>query len=116
MSNWVELGKAQDFPAGEKKCVTAAAEPIVVCNVDGQLHAFANICPHAGMPIGDGDLAGKVVTCPYHGYAYDVSTGRNIDFEGDVPLRTYPVRMENGRVQVDVGASSEGELAEGEPE
>ena len=103
MPRWIEVGRAADFPAGRKKCVDAGDVPTVVCNVDGRLCAAVNVCPHAGLPVGDGELAGSVLTCPYHGYAFDVASGRNIDSDDDPPLKTLPVRVtDDQRIEVDV--------------
>ena len=102
MSKWTEVGEAGDFPDGEKRCKTAGTMPVVVCKVEGKLQAFQNMCPHAGLPVSDGGLNGKVIVCPYHGFAYDVETGKNVDFEGDVPLRKFDVRESEGKVEIDL--------------
>ena len=103
MSNWIDIGAEADFSADEKVCTTAGGRPVVVCRVEGQWCAFANCCPHAGLPIGEGDLRGRVITCPFHGYAYNVRNGRNIDWpQEELPLRMYPVRVEDGRVWIDM--------------
>lgn len=103
MPRWIEVGATADFPAGEKKCVNAGDLPAVVCNVDGRLCAAVNICPHAGLPVGDGDFTGSVLTCPYHGYTFDVTSGRNVDLDSDPPLTTLAVRVTNDqRVEIDV--------------
>ena len=110
MPNWTDVGSKDDFPAGAKTCLDAGGTPLVVCNLDGQMHTFANICPHAGMPLGSGELNGKIVTCPFHGYAFNVEPGKNADFPADVPLAKFPVRTtKGGRVEVDVdGQRQEG--------
>jgi nitrite reductase/ring-hydroxylating ferredoxin subunit len=59
-------------------------------------------CPHAGKPLRDGSVCGTVLTCRYHGYAYDVRSGRHVDFPYDeLPVRTLAVRLREGRVEVD---------------
>ena len=103
MPRWIEVGSAEDFPAGEKKCVDVGEVPAVICNIDGRLCASVNICPHAGLPVGEGELTGSILTCPYHGYAFDVASGRNVDSDDDPPLKTLGVRIKNdGVVEVDV--------------
>jgi nitrite reductase/ring-hydroxylating ferredoxin subunit len=47
----------------------------VLARVGGQLHALDSVCPHAGGPLGDGDLDDDAVVCPYHGWAFDLRTG-----------------------------------------
>lgn len=106
MPHWIDLGPADAFPDGERRCLQPAGHnlgsEVVVLNLSGRLTAFANTCPHAGMPLAEGELSGCVITCPFHGYSFDVFTGKNTDFPDDVPLIRYPVRVQNGRVEVDV--------------
>jgi naphthalene 1,2-dioxygenase ferredoxin component len=102
MANWVDIGETRAFPPGSQVCADAGGTSLVVFNIDGELRVIANSCPHAHMPLGMGERRGHVITCPFHGYAYDIRTGRNIDDPDDAPARTYPVREENGRVLVDV--------------
>ena len=75
---------------------------MVVCNLDGKLTAFENYCPHVGLPIGEGDMTGTVITCPFHGYTFNVETGKNVDFADDIPLTMMNVKRENGKVAVEV--------------
>ncbi len=105
MAKWIDVGDKEQFPIGSKNCVDAGDELLVVCNVDGQLVAVSNICPHARLPLIDGDLQGQVLTCIYHNYAYDVTTGKNVDQPDQGPLlETYPVRVtEADRVEICVG-------------
>jgi len=90
-----------ELPPGARLCAKVAGKSIVVFNLDGKLLAVANTCPHAGQPLDEGELRGKVLTCPYHGYAYRIDTGANIDFpHEEPPVKTYEVRVEDGAVQV----------------
>jgi len=60
---------------GEVSEVIAGGTAICVANVDGTYHAVSNTCPHADGPLGEGALQGTKVLCPYHGWAFDVTTG-----------------------------------------
>ena len=103
MAKWIDLGTQHQFPVGSITCVTAEEESIVVCNVEGRFTAVSNICPHARQPLIDGALCGSVLTCIYHNHAYDVFTGKDIDFPDYAPATTYPVRITDaGRVEVDL--------------
>ncbi len=102
MARWIDLGPPEDFPAGSRRTVKLEGRPVCVFNVAGQLLAFTDVCPHAGMPLGEGQLSGKVITCPFHGYAFNLETGKNIDYADDVPLMTHPIRVEAGKVQVEL--------------
>ena len=61
--------------AGEVSEVIAGGTAICVANVEGSYHAVSNTCPHADGPLGEGALQGTKVLCPYHGWAFDVTTG-----------------------------------------
>ncbi len=103
MAKWVKIGPIDGLSEGGHVCLTAEDSGVIVCKLDGELFAAANVCPHAHMPIGEGELRGSVLTCPFHGYAFDVKTGRNVDFADDLPLCTFPIRTtEDGRVEVDI--------------
>ncbi len=102
MAKWTDIGPQKDFPPGCQICLETQDTRLVVFNLDGQLLVVSNICPHAGQPLGEGERRGLVLTCPYHGYAYNIKTGANIDFPYDEPpVPTYAVRCTDaGWVQV----------------
>lgn len=102
MAKWIPLGPESDFPAGSQKSVTVQGVPVVVFNIEGLFLAIVNVCPHAGLPLGSGELCGKSITCPFHGYTYNVETGKNIDFpDSEEPVKTIAARVEDGQVAVD---------------
>lgn len=103
MPDWNDIANADDLPSGGRLCTQVGDKPIVVVNTEMGLYAVANQCPHAGRPMEDGEVQGLVITCPYHGYAYNLRNGKNLDFpEFEPPIPTYPVRIEAGKVQVAV--------------
>ena len=103
MADWIDVGPADRFPDGAQVCTKANDQPVVVFNLAGELRAILNICPHAGLPLGEGERRGKVITCPFHGYTYHLDTGKNIDYPDiEPPVRTFPVRVVDSRVQVDI--------------
>ncbi|MAA79056.1 MAG: non-heme iron oxygenase ferredoxin subunit [Deltaproteobacteria bacterium] len=60
---------------GELTEVIIAGTAIVIANVGGEFLAAANTCPHAGGPLVDGELTGSILSCPYHGWGFDLKTG-----------------------------------------
>jgi nitrite reductase/ring-hydroxylating ferredoxin subunit len=111
MANWVKVAETENLAPGGRACATVENRPIAVFNIEGKLFAIADICPHAGMPLVEGDLAGRILTCPYHGYTFNLDTGKNIDDEDDVPLTMFPVRTtDDGEVQIDIDSPMEGTL------
>lgn len=100
MAKWLDVCPVSDLPAGQRRCATVEGRPIVVFNIAGRLFAAANHCPHAGMPLEDGELNGSVLTCPFHGYTFRLADGKNVDYPDDSPLPTYPTRLDGGNIQV----------------
>ncbi len=72
---------------------------VALANVSGEFHAIDGLCPHQGGPLGTGALCGAVLTCPWHGWQFDVATGRHCHSKV-VRQQVYEVRRENGRVLV----------------
>ena len=95
MPELTKVCKANDIPVGEGRTMQCGDEEIAVFNVNGQFHAITNTCPHRGGPLGEGSLDGTIVTCPWHGWQFDVTTGSSpvnpsahvpkfqVKFEGD---------------------------------
>lgn len=103
MENWTDIADAQELPEGGRLCTVIEGKALVVLNVDGTPYAIANQCPHAGRPLEEGEVRGLTITCPYHGYAYNLKNGKNLEYpEFEPPVPTYPVRIEAGKVQVDL--------------
>ncbi len=103
MAKWIEVCGRREVPAGDKLCLKAGNCSIVLCDVDGEISALENICPHAGLPLGEGELRGAVLTCPYHGYAFNVRSGLNVDFpREEPPARTFKVKVEGNKVWVEL--------------
>lgn len=75
MSNLVKVGEVGDLQPGECKSVVAGEREIALFNIEGKLCATDNVCPHRGGPLGEGSIDGKLVTCPWHGWQFDVCTG-----------------------------------------
>lgn len=96
-----EVARLRDVPPARGYVVEAGGRTIALFNVDGVLYAMTNVCPHDGGPLGEGILQGTVVTCPWHGWPFDVTCGRR-GFDGEGPsIRTFPVHVEDGVVFVD---------------
>ena len=80
---------------------------IALCNVEGEIFALDNTCPHAGGPLGEGTLRGDIVECPWHGWKFHVRTGqrvKNPSPEWTVPH--YAVKVEDGMIQVSIPLST----------
>lgn len=101
MAGFVTVAPVSAIPPGTGAVVEADGRKIALFNIDGTFYALDNTCLHRGGPVGEGDVEGSIVTCPWHGFQYDVTTGRNV-FDPEVGLRTYAVRIADGDVLVAV--------------
>ena len=75
MSKLIKVAETKDVSPGTAKVVQAEGRSIALFNVAGTFHAIDNTCTHRGGPLGEGELAGEVVTCPWHGAKFNVKTG-----------------------------------------
>jgi len=101
MANFVKVAQTSEIPSGQGKCVEVDGKRIAIFNVDGSYYAIDDVCPHQGGPLGEGELNGKVVTCPWHGWEYDVSTGVNSD-DPEVKQEQFEVKVDGDDILVAV--------------
>ena len=99
---FVRAIRKDEIPAGMIRELQLDGKVIALANVEGKLYAINNVCLHRGGPLGQGELKGQVVTCPWHGWQYDVTTGK-VAVNPAVGVETYPVEVRGDDVYVDVG-------------
>ena len=75
-------------------------DAIAVFQVEGEIHAVANTCPHEGNPLLEGEVLGGTLTCAYHGWRFDLGTGACL--HGDEPVHRYPVEVRDGVIRIAV--------------
>ena len=100
MPNWISVAQISDFPPGTWKTVDVDDASVAVFNVEGHYYAIANICTHDGGSLSGGRLEGDNIICPRHGARFCVRTGEVKSPPAYEDVITYPVRVENGEVQV----------------
>lgn len=100
----VSLGPVNQIPLGEGRTFVVEGRQIAVFRLrDGSLRALDAVCPHRGGPLADGLADSRVVICPLHGYAYDLSTGCEVA-NGGVAVTAYPVQADDGGlIQLRIG-------------
>ncbi len=95
---WHDVGSA-DSLTDELSLRVAGKENVLVGRIDGELRACVAKCPHAGVAMERPDIEGSIVTCPLHGWRFDLNcNGREI--HGYRPLATRDVKIENGTIFV----------------
>jgi nitrite reductase/ring-hydroxylating ferredoxin subunit len=95
MTSPLAVAKIDEIETGKSVVVTFHKESVAIFNVDGTLFACTNRCPHAGAPLQNGMLNGTVLTCPWHGWRFDLAAGPGAPKDG---VLRYPVTVENGDV------------------
>jgi 3-phenylpropionate/trans-cinnamate dioxygenase ferredoxin subunit len=110
MSRAFVVGKVSEIPPGERKIVDVGGRTIGVFNVKGRFYALRNLCPHQGAPLCQGSLKGtalpsapgeylwgregEILSCPWHGWEFDVTTGRSIVNPHRTRVRTFEVSVQ----------------------
>ncbi|MCA9114325.1 MAG: Rieske 2Fe-2S domain-containing protein [Planctomycetaceae bacterium] len=90
-----------DIPAGESREFVVAGRIVALFHVEGEFHALDGVCPHAGGPLANGVLEGCIVTCPWHGWQFDVSSGQHCLSAG-IRQTAFPVRVADGNIYVEL--------------
>jgi nitrite reductase/ring-hydroxylating ferredoxin subunit len=106
----------EDLPPGSRKIVAGGKFGVGVFNLDGELRAWSNFCPHDGAPVCLGAVTGTtessgsydaswvkegdILRCPWHGWEFDIQTGKSV-VEPTKTLRSYPVHVEDGWIIVE---------------
>ncbi len=101
---WVEVCPVDELPPGEMKLVRTGTVDVGVYNLDGELLALEDRCSHDDGPLceGEWDEEECVAICPRHGSRFDIATGRPLTLPAYEPVASYPVRVEDGWVRLDV--------------
>src|SRR5579875_454816 len=102
MERWVRVARTDEVPAGEGHYFEVEGEPIAVFHVDGQYYAISDICTHEEASLAEGDLDGEIVECALHGARFNVRTGAVVAPPAVVPVRTYPVRIIDGQIEIEL--------------
>jgi 3-phenylpropionate/trans-cinnamate dioxygenase ferredoxin subunit len=102
MPQLVAVGRDSDLDEGAVKVVEAGGQRIALCKFDGSVYAIDDVCTHDRGPLDQGELIGGEIECPRHGARFDVTTGRATRLPAIQPVRTYPVRVEDGMIKVEV--------------
>jgi anthranilate 1,2-dioxygenase ferredoxin subunit len=97
---WVDAADA-DHPDETVVPVEVGGTLLALARVEGEWHAVEAWCTHAECPLTDGWVEGHALRCPCHGSLFDVRDGAVLEGPAEEPLRTFPTRVVDGRVEVD---------------
>ncbi len=99
MTDLVTVATTADLAEGSGTTIEVGQLEIALFNIGGTFYAVENTCCHRGGPVGEGDVVGAVVSCPWHGWRFNLDNGACLDSPGD-RLRTYEVVVEGTAVRV----------------
>jgi len=99
MPEFITVARVDELPPGSARQVTVEGRWVGLFNVDGVFHAVDNLCLHRGGPLCEGSVRGTVVTCPWHGWQFDVSSGALVQ-DPTTGVSHHETRIVDGNVQV----------------
>jgi len=100
MGEFVKVAKKESIPSDTGFCVDVEGKEVALFKVNDKIHAIYHVCPHAGGPLAEGGLTGNMVTCPWHGWEFDVTTGK-CSFNESVTQPTFKVKEEGENIYVE---------------
>lgn len=107
---WMRITKIENVPPQEGRSVTVGAAgktiELAIFNLGDRFATIENQCPHQGGPLCDGMVSGTVVVCPLHGWRFDLNSGLAVRASLPACVTTFPTRVEDGIILVDVGHGS----------
>jgi nitrite reductase/ring-hydroxylating ferredoxin subunit len=99
MGEFVRVAGTSDVKPGSGIVAEVNGKTIALFNIEGNFHAIDNTCLHRGGPLGEGEVEGTVVTCPWHGWQYNVVTGACVNNPSG-KVESYQVKVEGADVKV----------------
>ncbi len=100
MAEFHKIATSGEVAPGEVKQYTVEGRPVALCNVDGEFHAFEDICTHQFAHLTEGEFEGQEIKCPLHGAKFDVKSGNAKSLPAVKPVPKHEVKVEGGNVYV----------------
>ncbi len=101
MSEWVRITTLNELPPGSSREFEYEGRIIALFHLDEQIYAIDGICPHQGGPLAEGECNGTIVTCPWHGWQFDVRNGQSPTFKS-IRHPVYDVKLENDDIMIQI--------------
>jgi len=105
-ARFVRTALVVDVPTGEVRVVEIERMRLALCNVGGTIYAVDDTCTHDDGPLGEGRLDGHAIECPRHGARFDVRSGAVMRMPAAFPIRSYPARVVEGTIEVDLSGAN----------
>jgi nitrite reductase (NADH) small subunit len=103
---FVRIAKVSDLRPGSIQEFQVEDTAVALANVAGKIYAINNTCLHQGGPLGEGDLEGAIVTCPWHGWQFNVTDGKDVQ-NPTVGVVCYPLELRDDEIFIDISPQSE---------
>ena len=101
MGEFVKVARKSEVPTDSGKLVQINGQDIALFKVNDKIYAIYNTCPHQGGPLAEGGLDGKMVTCPWHGWEFDVTSGK-CSFNDTIRQPTFQVKEDGDDIFLEV--------------
>jgi len=101
MGNFIKAALTKDIQDGSGITVELEGKSIAVFNSNGKFYAIDNTCKHRGGPLGEGSLDGNVVTCPWHGWQFDITNGNCVTNPAG-KINGYALKIERENILIEI--------------
>jgi 3-phenylpropionate/trans-cinnamate dioxygenase ferredoxin subunit len=102
MARFVEVAKRALIPEGGVIGVEVEGKTIALVNLNGEIYALDDSCPHESGPLSEGEVEGEEITCPWHSSRFNIRTGRVTRDPAEKDVATYRVRVVGDAVEVEI--------------
>lgn len=100
MAEWTDIAAESEFPPGSCRRIEVDGVAVAIFNIAGRYYAIEDVCSHEAETLSNGRLNGLEISCPRHAARFSLVTGAALSAPAYEPIAVFPVRVENGRVQV----------------
>lgn len=100
MAEFEKVAKVSDIKPGEIKSFVVGNEMVAICNTGEKFYAVIDECSHQTLPLSDGLLEGKTITCAYHGAEFDLETGEALCLPAVDRIETYELKVEDDDIYI----------------
>lgn len=102
MGEYFKIAETKDALKKQMQVFNVKGQEILVVNVEGKFYALENLCPHLGYPLFFGSLEGDTLTCGFHSAKFNVKTGKSLGPVTSEPLKTFPVKIQNSSIFIEI--------------
>jgi len=102
MAELIPVAKKSAIAPGKGMAVDVKGTRVAVFNINGEIFAIDDTCTHAGGSLSEGDVEGNIVTCPWHGATFDVTSGNVLSEPAADSVKSYKVRVEGDDIKIEI--------------